>query len=107
MMATKKLPREAFVFWSYDLYPFVLGDKATLEDGGRYYRLHSYRGCVGASELIAIHTLERGAEIKTELERLRAVHTEATSALLLGFMGKAHNVLPELAKWRKAQGRTP
>lgn len=93
-MTEEKL--ELYAFWSYDLYPFVLGGQFTkMDDKGSVY-VPAYQGWI--KKPIKILPLEAGQDLLNKLMELREEHRTATDLLDRDFNAKAIKLLPEIAK---------
>jgi len=79
------------VFWRYDMFPFVLAAKGTLQDDGTAF-VPSYQG---SFRPIKIMPMKEGNELAAKLQALAAEQEMALSAVRAGF----HARLKELAPW--------
>ena len=84
---------ELFAFWSYDLYPFVLGGQFTRMDGmGRVY-VPNYQSWFAPMKILPLDT---GKELFEKLMTLRDEHGAETDLLDRKFNAKAVGLLPDI-----------
>jgi hypothetical protein len=93
-------------FWSYDLYPFVLGGEGEFTADGNF-RAFSYGRTFKRESIIAVFPLDEGKLVKAKLDRLNEEYRQRRDALLHEMVGKAHSALPGLKEHRKKRGYTP
>lgn len=85
-----------FIFWPYDLFPFVLGAPAYKDRD--YWAIPSYQGRQPAKNVIHVAGLEEGAERWKRLETLRQRHDDAQAKIRRTFKEHAKAAAPWLAK---------
>jgi hypothetical protein len=98
--------RGRIAFWSYDLFPFVLGGEGEFDADGNF-RASSYGRTFRRESIIAVLPLDKGAEVLELLEVLRADYREKSEQLLDRMMESAYGALPELKEHRKSKGWKP
>jgi hypothetical protein len=73
-----------FVFWPYDLYPYVLGApafKVKMLDGRAGWDVPSYQMCVRDARVLQVMSLENGKELHDKLDALKEEYRQAERAL--------------------------
>ena len=81
-----------YVFWPYDLYPYVCGGVADKRDEARGYYVPAYQAWVRAP--LAVLEVEEGEKIREKLRALEYHFHVARGALLAGFEEQAVAVAP-------------
>lgn len=85
-----------FAFWSYDLFPFVVGGEGYMDRD--YFVAPSFQMKVPKRSIIALLDLDVGREAHLHLRAMETQHRIASKALMAGFQQQALAVLPALAK---------
>lgn len=107
-MATSnnRSPNRRFAFWSYDLYPFVLGSEGMFTPEG-HFSADRYSRTFSRESIIAVYPVKEGTAILERLQALREEYRKRSDELMDDMVRKAHATLPELKPWRKERGRKP
>lgn len=90
------MEEKVFMFWKYDLFPYVLSSTGVINPDGKTVNLDGY-GQWGIKGMIAYQPLSLGKETQKELEKLRSEYHRKEKELLEEYKKKALKVLPVLA----------
>lgn len=97
------MPQKIFAFWSYDKFPFVIGDSVTPLSLGLMKTDHY--GQYGTQSVIAYRPVQSGVEIQQQLKSLESELKHKIENLQTEYETKAIQILPELVLLRKFGGK--